>query len=112
VAQNQAQRDKRLPRLSEGEAKQWFEVFPEWLKFGTGEPFDLKRQPGLPPAGMWSIYRGEKVHDAHLANRIFGRAAAKAGMPLWITLDASEGYAIFQSRHRDQPEDMAAVMNG
>ena len=88
------------------------------LRFWPGAVWDIKGQLGIPGAGHegyseWALYRGQLVHNAYLANNVFGQAAAARGMPLEETLDKTDGYyQIFHSWQHDQPEDRAAIISG
>ncbi|MEB3246173.1 MAG: hypothetical protein VKJ06_09355 [Vampirovibrionales bacterium] len=88
--------------------------YPKFIaNFRPNGAWDIKGDKGIPPAGSWAFYKGEKVHDAYLANNIFGQAMAKLGESLESTLWKAQEVANWTlPSRRDQPEDQAAIVSG
>ena len=91
----------------------WYVNTPAFINFRSGEPWDLKGQPGLPLPGQWAIYRGMKVHDAFIANRIFGKVMARSVIDNEQSLTVAQIFSFFSRKGElDQPEDQAAIISG
>lgn len=91
--------------------------------FATNGKWDLKGQPGIPPSGKggkpyWAKYKGQKVHDAYLANHAYGYAMAAYGYDLSQTLLIAGAIAGIGQESRenflgnDQLEDQVAIISG
>lgn len=81
-------------------------------KFFPKHIWDLKGQLGIPKPGEWAIYKGELVHDAYLANNIFGQACHYMGISLEDSLLIAQRLSMATRHKPDQPEDQEAIISG
>lgn len=116
VTRNQQIYVKHIIAQIENEQKKYGESIAKILaasRFPTNQIWDLKKQPGIPKPGEWAIYKGKLVHDAYLANHVFGEAAAKLGLSKEEALSIANTFSKISRRGMDdQPEDQAAILSG
>jgi hypothetical protein len=74
--------------------------------------WDIKGQPGIPKPGEWAVYKGERVHDAYLANNVYGHVTAELGLSPEESLQIADTYSRMYRGKPDQPEDQAAIASG